>query len=699
MTTRVLAFALVIGMAGVAAPGVAQENGDRGLVIRRLDFEGNRHIDDYTLRVSIATSRSSVWERYAWLRWTPFGSRRYFDEMEFRRDVLRIHALYRRSGFFEVLVDTVVARTADAVDIRVLIHEGFPVRVDSIGVTGTEGIVPPRQLLRELPLRVGEPFDRLLFLTAADSIRRTLRGRGHLFADVFRNYEEDRRDRSARVWYEVVPGPVAVIDSIAVVGTDQIDESLVRSILAVRPGDRYAPAALLASQLELYRLGVFDYVDVAVADSVWERPEDSLVTVRVQVNEGPLGRVRVGVGYGRIDCYRTLSSWTVGNFLGGGRTFDASVRLAKIGTGMGAGIGCLQDDFDPDTRDVLNFTATTGVRFPLAFAARTDATLSLLAERRSEFNAYLRESVGANLSVTQHTRANIPVTVSYSVSLGSTRAEPANFCAFLNVCRPEDTEIFLDQRLQNTLGLLVVRDRSNSVTNPTRGTRASVNIRGASVTNPGVRFVQANADLASYHPIGRRSVFAWHVRFGAILAAGASFDSVPTEERFYSGGATSVRGFRQNGLGPVVYVTPDEGVLVDSVVQEGYVANELTEVDASPVGGDRVLAVNAELRFPFPAFQRFEGSLFVDAGQVLAPTGSLSDLGAVRVTPGVGLRVLTPIGPLRLDVAYNLYDPEVGRLYLRRDPELILVQERYRPTSRTGLRPRIVFNLSVGQAF
>ena len=188
---RRLAFTVITGIAVAMAPHTANAQG-RGLVVRSVDFEGNRSIQDEVLRISIATSESSWFARSSAVSWIGLGEKRYLNETEFRRDALRITALYRQSGFLEAQVDTVVRRSETDVYITFVVNEGPPVVVDSIAVRGFEAVAPIREIAGRLPLRVGDPFNRLLMLASADTIRVRLANRGYPFAEVFRNFDVDR---------------------------------------------------------------------------------------------------------------------------------------------------------------------------------------------------------------------------------------------------------------------------------------------------------------------------------------------------------------------------------------------------------------------------------------------------------------------------------------------------------------------------
>ena len=101
-------------------------------VVRKLDFVGNVSILDETLAAAISTTESSWFARNFFVRWLGLGEKRYFNEEEFRRDVIRLHVLYRRSGFPNAKVDTAVVREPENVYITFRIQEGDPMVVTNL---------------------------------------------------------------------------------------------------------------------------------------------------------------------------------------------------------------------------------------------------------------------------------------------------------------------------------------------------------------------------------------------------------------------------------------------------------------------------------------------------------------------------------------------------------------------------------------
>jgi len=687
----------------IASPTLhAQDSLPARLQVTGLAFEGNHAIDDYTLGISIATSNSSWWARWPVVSWLGLGERRYFDEREFRRDVARLQLLYSQSGFLEARIDTVIQRDSASVKLRVLIEEGPPVRITRLSIAGVEGILAEHSLLADLPLAVGDPFNRLRLRATTDTILAALENRGYPFAQVFRGFEVDREKHTAQVTFDVDPGPHARVSRVDVVGANRIPASVVRGLVPVRVGNPYRQEDLHAAQRDLYRTGAFDYVDVRLVDSIAKGPDDSLVAVQVRVREGPLYRVRMGGGYGTLDCFRVLGALTVHHFLGGARVLDVSARLSKIGTGDPFSWGlqnnvCRGLDAETDsTRLALNYNVTASLTQPTVLLRGASATLSFTGERRSELLAYVREAVGGDLALTYRPSWDLPVTLSYGLERGNTKAEPASFCVFLSVCNTVDIAVFQEPLVQSALSLVVVRNRQNSLLSPTRGSLASVELKWASPvigSDSLAQFTRLQAQWAMYLRVGRSGVLAWRVQAGTIVPAtlatgGQNLKYVPPEERFYGGGPNSVRGYGQNRLGPQVRV-----IRTDS-------ASMTPDTVTSASGGNDLLFANAELRFPLPGFaNRLEGAMFVDAGQVFVRGDEILKYRGLRITPGVGLRFITGIGPIRLDLGYNGYGPEPGPLYQEVGPQLVLIDSSYAPAAPTSFFKRLQLHFSVGQAF
>jgi outer membrane protein assembly factor BamA len=327
----------------------------------------------------------------------------------------------------------------------------------------------------------------------------------------------------------------------------------------------------------------------------------------------------------------------------------------------------------------------------------TSLTGSIFAERRSEFKVFLREDVGASLQFNRFGLRRIPITLTYRFSYGVTRANAVSFCAFFLACRESDVAQLSDRRLAATLVGTAVRQRVNNLLDPSRGDAYSVEATFSSPVIGSSRFSQFTrlvGDAAWYTPLSKGVVLAARLRGGLIFApelalSGSAANFVPPDQRFYAGGANDVRGFERNQLGPVVY-------LVDSSdVQNG---NPLVDsVTVAPIGGNTLAVGNVELRLPSPFLPgRLRWAVFADVGGVWERGATFGANAVLRVTPGVGFRFATPLGPVRFDAAYNHYQLAAGALYVRKGNDLELLRNEYQTGRRAG---PITLQISVGQAF
>jgi outer membrane protein assembly factor BamA len=702
---RGLGLALVLG----AAPLAAQQS---PLVVRGLEFKGNKSVPSAVLAASISTTQSSFFARNSLVRWIGLGEKRFFNEVEFQRDVLRVQVLYRRSGFPDVQVDTLVRRTPTDVFVTFRIEEGTPIRLTEFAVRGLDAL--PRKereaVTSDLPLRVGKPLNLSLLQASVDSILTRLRSRGFPRADAFRDYSADSAARAATAAIDVEPGPRMTIGTIRVEGNDKVDSSVVRALLTTSTGRRFSELELFTSQANLYRSDLFRLAAVGL-DSAAFQPGDSVVPLVVRVGEARTYRVRASTGYATQDCFRMSGGVARRNFLGRGRVLDVSGRVSKIGVGeptdfgLESGFLCQALEEDSIGSSKLNYNLTASVRRPAFLSPQTSITVSAFSERRSEFAIYLREDIGSSLALTRESQVyRDPVTLSYTFSYGRTSATPAVFCSFFNACTEELRSLQEQRQPLAILGLRASRSRVDNPVEPNRGTVLLGETAWSSTLLGSSEFQQFTRVVGEgrwYGRLRRDWVLALRARGGMVFGGGLTEYDVPTfvpvDQRFYAGGPNDVRGYAFNTLGPVVYVA-DSAELADAGSPEALEE----QPRAYATGGNTLVVGNVELRLPSPILSstlRF--AAFVDVGSVWQRGDENSDI-LFRVTPGVGVRLQTPVGPFRLDLAYNPYKLAGGTLYESRpNGDLVEVTDEggnvvsFQPTKTEGWR----VNITVGQPF
>ena len=221
----------------------------------------------------------------------------------------------------------------------------------------------------------------------------------------------------------------------------------------------------------------------------------------------------------------------------------------------------------------------------------------------------------------------------------------------------------------------VVQRRTGNLLNPTRGYQVVLNFEHAStLTGSEFQYNRALGEATAYIATRRGQVLAARVRAGWVGAGTFSFgtDVVHPQKRFFSGGANSVRGFAQNQLGPrVLTVDPSSLLFPIDGQSTGLVPCASAEVmdltcNANPLndgafgtprpnGGDIVLEGSLEYRMALG--RSLEAALFTDFGRIWTEPGS-GKVSRLEISPGVGIRYLSPVGPIRVDLGYQFRGSE-----------------------------------------
>lgn len=747
-------LALIVACGVWSQPANAQDltcSADRpgDLDVRSVGFTGNDRFRDSELANSIVTSPSS-WFRRA-LR-IPIGARRCLDTLEFQRDAVRLRLFYRLRGYWKTEVrPSVKAVEPGVVEVRFAIREGPPVVLSSLTVTGLDTVRNGPVLGRLLARLEGNVFDRIRLRSVVDTIVTRLQNSGYADAqEPLNNSDVDTVTNKATLELTFLPGRIVRIDSILFniepderSGRVQIRPSAVRRILSFEEGDVYSERNLFRSQRDLYQLETYRHVEIrllphdSVPGQVGVPRSDSLRTIIVRLSEAPMKTVRAGLGWATLDCFRTQGRYTDRNFLGGARRLELNARISKIGIGeplSGARSLCEPIRNDPFSQK-LNYYSGVTFRPATFFGPRNVPSFTVYSERRSEFQAYLRRTTfGGLASVTREQWPRTPITLSYQVEFGRTQADTAVFCSVFDVCSLEDVGKLQESNSLQAASIAIARDRTDNVFNPRRGSLGRAELRHAIAglgSNRSARFNRGFGEVSIYRTLTQLSVFAARLQLGAVLAQGSlegASDFVPPQERLYGGGPSSVRGYAQNRLGPVVYIVNGFDSVTTEAGETVFVASpdSLSTIRVrreSPTGGNALVVGNLELRSRGLILRDLvQWAAFVDFGNVWNRRDEFLTLSDVKVTPGIGVRVDSPFGPLRLDIGYNRYAKPPGSAYFVGSleeggrPVLLCVSpgndfsrgvvpsgERcpttYAPRQSKSFFGRLTFHASIGQAF
>ena len=709
-------FALLAVWSG-PVPGSAQELGEPEVV--EISFRGNQAIPAAALEQAILTEATTC---RAFLFYFPlplcpltdlgFAHRRqYLDEEELPLDRLRLQLYYRQRGYRQAEVEQEVELENDKARVSFTIREHEPTIIRSLTIEGADELLPRERQLALLDLREGDPLDLAAFALGEGRLTEEFRDRGYVNATVLRDYFIPRDSREAEVNLRIVSGPLVRIGEVRVEGSGEIGDGIIHSVLAFESGDVFRDREIIESQRRLYNLEALRYASIA---SERRTDTDTLIDLRVRVAPAPQRTVNLGVGAETDECVQAQVDWTNRNFLGRARVLRLTARLSNLFADQLQGrFPCTDVSAEPVFQE-LNFRLAAAFEQPVFTGGRNSLRAEIYAEEETIPDLFVRSSTGGELAFTHRFSSRMALTAAVRPELTSFGEQSADiyFCVNFGFCTPEDIGVLSQQRWLSPVAVLWAIDRTDGRLSPSRGYYLSTEAEYAgAVTGSDYRYFRSTIDAAAFTPLGDTRVLAGHVRFGLIEPAetqafettGGGLAIVHPRKRFFAGGAESVRGFGANLLGPTVLVVDVEddcpGQDLDACV-DALPPGAFAE---RPAGGNSVLEASLELRTGLG--DRWSVVTFVDAGQVWR---SFDDRSDVILTPGVGFRFSSPIGPLRVDFGYDPSSPpdkpvvalleggdiqELGRT-VRFDP-----YGYDDPGAVTEFLRRVQLQFSIGEAF
>ncbi len=575
-----------------------REEGD--IQISSLDFNGVEQVDKGALANALQTKKGS---------WIPWGRKRYFDRSSFEADLKRIEAFYLDRGFPEARVRSFDVRLNDAQDkvaITLDIVEGEPIRVAAVELSGFDVLEESarKNLETTLPLQPDRPLDRQLAIASRDRALNALRDEGYPYAQVALR-EEEAGPRLMRLYIQATPGVLAQFGEVDIKGVQSIGENVIRRQLTFKPGDRFTRRAMRETQRKLYGLELFEFANVtSLEEPVLMNTE---VPVRITVAEGKHRKVTTGIGYGTEEHARARLRWEHLNLFGGAQKFGAEGKWSSLDRGVRL-----------DYREPYFLARNFSLNF--------DGEAWQAAEP-----VYSTNRVGGRITMRYQPNQQNFWTVSLVNEFQRSSITPEALQDF--TIRDDLIALGLDPRGDITegtvsaIGFDVNRNTTNNLLDARSGYVVNARIEKAGRWLLGTYdYWAAGAEGRHYLSIADRVVVANRLEIGSTRAADNIDLNVPFYKRYFLGGSSSIRGWGRYEVSPL----------------SGF---------GFPIGGLSMLEGSSEVRIPLVG--KFGAVAFLDYGNVWAEAWSL-DLRDLRYAVGPGLRYMTPIGPARFDVGFQL---------------------------------------------
>ncbi|HKJ72138.1 MAG TPA: outer membrane protein assembly factor BamA [Gammaproteobacteria bacterium] len=558
--------------------------------ISQIQIVGNHAFSGETLKQQFTLTDSAA---FAFM-----SGKDQYARQRLMGDLESLRSYYMDRGHLHFQIDsTQVQLSPDRqhVFITINVTEGAKYRIKDIAFAG-DTVVPTDQLWPLVELSEGDLFSRSKVQSTVEAISRRVGDEGYAFANVNPVPKVDEDNHTVALTFRVDPGKRVSVRRVNIQGNDRTQDRVIRREFRQMEAARYQTGKVQRSKQRVNRLGYFDEVNLetpAVGDS------GDAVDLGLSVKERPTGQFSIGLGYSDVEGLLFTSSIRQQNLFGRGQKVSLQADIGGVNQTLNASI----------TEPYFTVNGTS-LGADIFYTKRDTQRLSLFR--------YSQDRAGGAV------RMGFPLSEYWrdSVRLAFERTDTKSGTLDLSSADQQFLGVQDHIKLRNTISY----DSRDSTIFPRNGwhhqLRTEVSLPGGDT-----RYYQVGLDSKAFFPLFDAS--AWQVGVDVAHLEGYNGEAVPFYERFYLGGARSVRGFQTYSLGP-------------------------QDAGGNPVGGVTKLQGNTELVFPLPGQSSGSGlrwALFADSGWVYGPGQSI-DPGKLRASVGIGFRWFSPMGPLRFDYAF-----------------------------------------------
>jgi outer membrane protein assembly complex protein YaeT len=587
-----------------------------------VGFDGNHYFDSKLLTGRLQIQAAS------------FANRGRYSQRMANDDGDSIRDLYIANGFLQAQVGVEVKNNYSGKngDLFVQFHvlEGQQTLVGGLKIDGNHAL-SDEQISAVVGSTQGEPFSDANIASDRNNVLALYFNDGYPEARFEDQQSPAGEPNRINLVYHITEGEQIRVARVLLIGYQHVRRGIISRQVELKPHQPLREGDVAETQRRLYNLGVFNRVAIAPQNPAGSDPDKTML---VDVNEG--SRYTFGYGFGfeaqrlsgtsanPADTYlnfspRGLVEVADNDFLGRAQTLSLKARAST-----------------QQYRGVLSYVVPDLVNNP-----NWNLQLTGFADKTQDVNTFTSIRLEASLQFDEKLSSSSQILYRYFFRHVEVPADSLHVA-------PDEIPLFSQPTKVSGFGLTWVRDRRDNPVDASRGMFNTVDTELASESlGSSANFYRIFFQNSSFTPFGKSFVFARSVRFGIEEPySGTSEDKIPLPERFFAGGATTIRGFGLNQAGPRDPVT-------------GF-----------PVGGLAEMVFNQELHFPtrLPFIgNRLGGTVFYDFGNVYSDwnhitwrstPASPTNLNYLSHTVGAGLRYGTPIGPVRVDFGYQIKPPQ-----------------------------------------
>lgn len=561
-----------------------------------LKFAGNRAISSAKLAQAIKTQATPWYNTF--LFWK---EGKIFDEKTFLNDLLRIEKFYQKEGYLQARVvdyELNYNETGDKVNAVISIEEGRPMLVERIEFLPANGVSLPFErtaLEKMVVLKNGRRYREEDLWRDYNTVNNRFSNLGYPYIQARVKPIVDHQNHTVTLEWQLDPGPFSVFGDIRITGNKSVSDKIIRRGLEFKEGRRFEENRLARSQSQIYRLQLFRYVNLR-ATNLDERPAQ--IPIEVQVKETKIRTLKLGAGYGSEEGFRATANWVHRNFLGGARMLRAEIKHSS---------------------NLLPFNAEGEFSQPFFWDNQNDLLVKPFFTWQDE-ESFEARRLGFATTFSRQLDKVTNAFVTVRIERDTVRAKGGAAARELD-----------DSYNKSILQVGANWNAADQLFNPTKGFTAKLVAEEAGLLfQSRFRYYKLSGEYRVYHQLQPGYVLASRLAAG-VMKSYRNSTLTPVEERFFAGGSYSMRGWGRQQLGPQIY---------DPATDQ-----------RTPAGGNSKLEGSLELRFPI--YKDFSGAAFGDFGNVWADADGF-DLLDLKHSIGAGLRYMTPIGPLRIDLVRKI---------------------------------------------
>ena len=522
-------------------------------------------------------------------------------------DIERIKSFYRREGFTDVAVDYEVkphSKKPFLLYVYIRIEEGKKYLVGNVTINGNEKI-PQKEILEKLKACIpGKVFSEEALSQDVVNIQSLYFDSGYISADVQEATALNSYTGRIDIVYNITEGEVAYVDKIKVRGNVKTKDIVIRREMRIRPGDKFDGDKLKRSKERLQNLGFFEEVKYDTENTPVPDKKDLVV----EVKESKTGAFSFGGGYSSVEEFVGFLEIEQKNF--DWKNFPYFTGAGQNLTLRGS-FGTVSNAFD------LSFTEPWLFDYPVSFGF--DAYKRTHQRSEDIGYGYDEDIRGGDLRLGKEISEYLRGDLMYR-----------NDTIKITNITDNATEDLRREYGSNTISSMqfgLTFDSRDNAFDPTKGNLLTGSVEDAGGPFGGTKdFWKFFGRASHYFPMLGGSALELRGRAGLVKAYGDS-DRVPIYERYFVGGAYTVRGYSERKIGPIDSASKD------------------------PMGGESMLIGNLE--YLYPVFSFMKGVVFYDTGNTWARLEDFAS-GGLKSGIGLGVRIKTPIGPVMLDYGIPL---------------------------------------------